>query len=143
MNLSQKLIHLLDEHLNERYNKEALLAELSKYPNFIEEHLSFRALIGHSDPLKIGDSFSFSKEGLKFVLDGHTDRLQGEEVDLTIYQANVVGYNLKKIILLLKDQGVFDEYNAKLSNEDEIIALEIKDIQQIYSGDFWSYLEKK
>lgn len=141
MNFNKKLIDLLDNHLHEIYNKQQLLEVLHNFPELIEEHVAYRALIGHDNPLKIGDSFSFSKEGLAFLLDGHKDRFNGEELSLIIYKAKVRGYNLKKIILELKDQGFIDDYVAKLSQEDELIALEISEITEVYNNSFWDFFD--
>lgn len=137
MNFNKKIIDLIDNHLHEMYNKPQLLEVLHNFPELIEEHVAYRALIG----LKIGDSFSFSKDGLYFVLDGHKDRFNGEEIGLIIYKARVRGYNLKKIILELKEQGFIDDYVSKLHQEDELISLEISEITEVYNDSFWNFFD--
>jgi hypothetical protein len=142
MNFNKKIISLIDNHLHEIYNKQQLLESLNSFPEIIEEHIAYRALIGHDNPLKSGDSFSFSKDGLAFVLDGHKDRFNGEDIPLIIYKARVLGYNLKKIILALKEQGILDDYVSKLSQEDELIALDISEITEVYHDSFWDFFDR-
>lgn len=142
MKHNKKIIDLIDNHLHEIYKtKSELIESLGEYPELIETHLAYRARIAHDNELQKGDSFSFSKEGLIFLLEGHTDRFQGEELDLDIFQANVTGYNLKKLILKLEEEGVFCSELAKLHKEDEILAIEIDNVVKIYEGSYWDFME--
>jgi len=146
---NKQLINLILNHLEEEYSeKNNMIEQLSEYKDFIIETKAYRAILiprnyeeldNEIEPvltssIVVGNSFSYSKEGLFYFLEGNTDRYQYEDfVSIDLFSAEVVGINLKKVILYLKENNLIDEYTSGIHNEDEIIAIEIKTINHFHS----------